>query len=687
LALAAPEPEEMFRPDRILIKPAEGAMLAGLVEFHAATGARVLDQFEWLEDIQVLELPAAADVVEWVRLYRGSGWVEFAEPDYFLQPASVPDDAHYLSGDLWHLHNTGQNGGTAGADIGALEAWQTLTDAGDIVVAVVDTGVRYTHEDLAANLWINPGEIAGNGLDDDGNGYADDIHGMNAATGSGDPVDLIGHGTQVAGLLGAVGNNALGVTGVAWRIQIMACRFFDDSGNGSVSDAVQAIDYARRNGAHLINMSVGSSNYSSTLERAISNCQSSDIIVVAAAGNDGLDRDVHPFYPASFSLDNIVSVAATTRNDHLASYSGYGATTVDLGAPGSDLYTTRRSSDTAYGANSGSSFAAPMVSGALALLKARNPSLGYGQLIQLLLNTVDPLTGLAGKCVTGGRLNLAAALAASPPPGYSIRAAAYDWIDPTSMPALSLGNSDVSPAQALPFAFRFYGVDYTELYVGANGLIGFENDNLSTSANTDLPDAGAPNNIICPFWDSLNPAAGGSVRIGTLGSAPHRQTVISWVNVPHAAQPPAHYTFQVILEEGSHRIRFQYHSVAPGRGPGDQGKSATVGLENASGTVAAKYSYNGSTLLADKTALMFAPPPTVPATTVLTLTRSGPPSDGYQLLLQGEPLAPHILEVSTNLVDWIAIWTNSTGTDGTLTYQDPDSRQAPTRHYRVRSQP
>jgi subtilisin family serine protease len=671
---AIPEPLGEYRLDRILVKPRTAADLAALSEVHAQVGARVLRQFEWLDDIQVVELPEPETVLEWIKHYEESGLVDFAEPDYLLTVAATPSDPYYSNGNLWHLHNTGQNGGTVDADIDGPEGWDTLNSASEIVVAVIDTGIRYTHEDLAANMWVNPGEIPGNGVDDDGNGYIDDVHGINAAANSGNPVDVAGHGTQVAGLLGAVGNNGLGVTGVAWRVRIMAARFFDDAGAGSVSDAVECIDYARRNGAHIINTSFGSPDYSSTFYNAIQSCRSAGIVLVAAAGNDGKDRESSPFYPASFDLDNIVAVAATTRNDALASYTGYGATSVDLGAPGSELYTTYHSSNTSYISNSGSSFAAPVVAGAIALMKERYPTYDYAELIQRLLTTVDPFPSLSGKCVTGGRLNLASALgpslaadfdaapvSGSPPlavtftdrsfgaitswswdfgdgnvsseqhpahiyswegtftvtltvwnsagqtsshsadiavvANYQITNTTYQWIDPSGMTALSLSNDDVSPVQSLPFTFRFYGFDYTQLYVGANGLIGFANQNLSTPVNTDLPDAATPNNILCPFWDDLNPGAGGSVRIGTAGSAPNRKLVIAWVDVPYAANPPANFTFQVVLEEGTHQIQFHYQNVASGRGPGDQGKSATVGLENASGTVAARYSYNGSTLL------------------------------------------------------------------------------------------
>jgi len=360
-----------FRPDRILIQPKADVPSGQLDAFHGTLGTQVLRNFPAYGNMQVLGLPAEMDVRTALQSYLASGFVDVAEPDFLLHTTLTPDDPYFLSGALWYLQNTGQSGGVVDADIDAPEAWDAPVSASNIVVAIVDTGVRYTHQDLATNMWRNPTEIPGNGLDDDGNGYVDDVHGINAAAGTGDPADLEGHGTTVAGAAGALGNNGLGTATACWSVRLMACRFYDDAGVGSASDAITCIDYARQEGAHIINASWVSTNYSSTLFSAIRNCQSAGIILVAGAGNDGLDNDGVPNYPASYDLDNIVAVAATTRTDALASYSNYGATSVDLGAPGSEIVTTSNAGDTTYATVYGTSYCAPMASSVLALVKAR----------------------------------------------------------------------------------------------------------------------------------------------------------------------------------------------------------------------------------------------------------------------------------------------------------------------------
>ncbi|HKX60771.1 MAG TPA: S8 family peptidase, partial [Verrucomicrobiae bacterium] len=313
-----------FRPDRILIKPRavdDPQERRTLGQFHAGNRVQVRREFRRLDGIQELQLPPGSDVPEMIHRYQQSGLVEFAEPDSRLILAETPNDPAYVSGMLWHLHNDGQNSGKIDADIDAPEGWDIANSASNVVVALLDSGVRYTHEDLATNMWINPGEISGNGLDDDANGFIDDVHGINAAANNGNPIDLIGHGTQVAGLIGGVGNNGLGTAGVAWRVRIMVCRFYDDAGTGFLSDAAQGIDYALAKGAQIINASFVTTSYSPVLYNAMNNCRNAGIIFVAAAGNDGVNTDVTPYYPAGFDFDNIVSVAATTRNDGLASFS------------------------------------------------------------------------------------------------------------------------------------------------------------------------------------------------------------------------------------------------------------------------------------------------------------------------------------------------------------------------------
>ena len=410
------QPIRSFRTDRILVKPKKQLDAARIASLHAANRAQVLRLFARIGNLQVVRLPADVNVQEAIAKYQESGLVEYAEPDYTLYACvTEPNDPYYLNGSLWGLKNAGQYGGTPDADIDAPEAWDTLHDATNVVVAVLDTGVRYTHEDLAGNMWRNPGEIAGNGVDDDRNGYVDDVYGINSITGSGNPNDDSGHGTHVAGTIGAIGNNAKGVVGVAWRLKIMACKLLDSSGEGNVSDAIECIEYACSQGAQIMNGSWNGKEFSQALKDAIIAARDNGAIVVASAGNSTSDNDSIPAYPACFDMDNIVSVAATDRNDSLASFSNYGLYSVDLAAPGVDVTSAWRTSDNAYRTMGGTSMAAPYVAGALALLRARFPGESYVRLIGRMLNSVDRLSALDYRCVTGGRLNLRNALTASFP--------------------------------------------------------------------------------------------------------------------------------------------------------------------------------------------------------------------------------------------------------------------------------
>jgi subtilisin family serine protease len=320
--------------------------------------------------------------------------------------ATVPNDTFYQNGFLWGLDNAGQLGGVPDADVDAPEAWDIARDANDVVVAVIDSGIRYTHSDLAENMWRNPGEVPGNGIDDDKNGFIDDIHGINTITGSGNPWDDNGHGTHVAGTIGAVGNNGIGVVGVAWRVKLMALKFLDRNGVGFTSSAVTCIDYALKKGVKILNNSWGGPNFSQALQDAISVARASGVIFVAAAGNDGINTDIFPHYPSAYLHDNIVSVAASNMFDELADFSNFGALSVDIAAPGDDILSTYYASNGSYLYASGTSMAAPFVSGALALLKARYPGDSYASLIDRVLSSADRSEPLAGSCATGGRLNL-----------------------------------------------------------------------------------------------------------------------------------------------------------------------------------------------------------------------------------------------------------------------------------------
>lgn len=354
-------------------------------------------------------LPNGVNVAQGIAYYGSQVYVRYAQPDYTVSLAKTPNDPSFSQ--QWGLNNTGQNSGTADADIDAPEAWNVSTGSGKTIVAVIDTGVDYTHPDLAANIWTNTREIAGNGIDDDHDGYVDDVHGWDFANNDNNPMDDNGHGTHVAGIIGAVGNNGIGVDGVNWRVQIMPLKFLDASGSGSLSNAIRALNYAVANGAAVANNSYSGGYFYQAFYDAIKNAQSHGVIFVAAAGNSGTNTDSSPAYPSGYNLDNVISVAATDRNDALASFSNYGPNTVDLAAPGVQIYSTLKGNS--YGSMSGTSMAAPFVTGAIALLRDVHPTWTYQQIINQLYSTVDPLSSLRGKVKTGGRLNIGKALGGS----------------------------------------------------------------------------------------------------------------------------------------------------------------------------------------------------------------------------------------------------------------------------------
>ncbi len=296
--------------------------------------------------------------------------------------------------------------------IDAQDAWNVTTGAtgaNRVVVAVIDTGVDYTHPDLAANIWTNTAEIAGNGADDDHDGFVNDVHGYNFVSNTGNPMDDNGHGTHVSGTIAAAGNNSLGVTGVNWSASIMALKFMDSTGSGYLSDAIRAINYATMErtqhsvNVRVINASWGGGGFSSAMQTAIQAANDAGILFVAAAGNSGTNNDVAAQYPANYTPPNVISVAASDQNDHLASFSCYGATTVDLAAPGVSIYSTVPNNRYAY--YSGTSMATPMVSGVAALAWAYKPNASVADIKNAILQGVDHISSLSGKVASGGRLD------------------------------------------------------------------------------------------------------------------------------------------------------------------------------------------------------------------------------------------------------------------------------------------
>jgi subtilisin family serine protease/Ca2+-binding RTX toxin-like protein len=332
--------------------------------------------------------------------------VEAVELNYQVSIQQTPSDPEF--NELWSLNNTGQTDGTLDADIDAPEAWDVQKGSKNVVVAVIDSGVDYKHQDLAANIWSNTRETAGDGIDNDSNGYKDDVRGYDFINNDNDPMDDNSHGSHVAGIIGAVGNNNIGVVGVSQNVSMMPLKVIGANGRGSTNAIAKAINYASQNGAKVINASFGGNASSKVMKDAIADANKKGVLFVAAAGNEGKNNDNNQNYPANYDLPNIIAVAATNDRDQLARFSNYGKTSVDLGAPGVDILSTIPGNQ--YGFQSGTSMASPQVAGAAALLLAENPNLSVTQLKDSLMKTTDPLTSLNGKTVSGGRLNIGKAL-------------------------------------------------------------------------------------------------------------------------------------------------------------------------------------------------------------------------------------------------------------------------------------
>lgn len=348
----------------------------------------------------------------------------YAEPDYIVSKAGVPNDARF--DELWGMHNTGQTGGVDDADIDAPEAWDISTGSRDVVVGVIDTGVDYNHPDLTANMWVNPGEIAGDGIDNDNNGFIDDVHGINAITNSGDPMDDNGHGTHVSGTIGATGNDGVGVAGVNHNVSIIGCKFLDGNGDGSTSDALTCIDYFvdLKNNHNVdvstLNNSWGGGGFSQALYDSITATSDANILFVAAAGNGGYDNDASPSYPSSYDHDSVLAVAGTNHTDAMYTSSQYGLTSVDIAAPARNVLSTVPGGG--YSSFTGTSMATPHVAGAAALVLSVNPELSAVELKELLMNSGDANPATEGKTVSGKRLNIHNALLdADPSPGFTLK--------------------------------------------------------------------------------------------------------------------------------------------------------------------------------------------------------------------------------------------------------------------------
>lgn len=411
--------------DQMIVKLLPGQTIDDLQRLNSAYGANIVkplgDSGAYLVGFHADDANSLDKKLD--QFNKASHTIAFAEPNHMVfATATTPNDPDF--GKLWGLNNIGQTSGKVDADVDATEAWDVTKGSATVKVGIIDTGVDYNHPDLAPNIWTNPGETgldanghdkATNGIDDDGDGYIDDVHGWNFAGDNNDPMDDFFHGTHVAGTIGAVGNNGKGVSGVCWNVSIVPIKFLDAYGSGTDSDAIDSIYYATKVGVRLTSNSWGGGGYSQAMKDAIDDAGSKGILFIAAAGNDGMNNDISPSYPASFTSGNIISVAATDDKDNLADFSNYGEASVDVGAPGVKIYSTLPTHVTDamdwygvpanYGYLDGTSMATPHVSGAAALLWSRSPTLSASQVRYRILTRSDKLNPFINSISSAGRLN------------------------------------------------------------------------------------------------------------------------------------------------------------------------------------------------------------------------------------------------------------------------------------------
>jgi subtilisin family serine protease len=672
-----------FKDGAIIVRFKDGITHNRSAALHTRHAAQVMREYRIPSNLQLVKVAPGMSAEAAVELYKQDPDVLYAELNYVYQladaPAAAPNDPRF--GDLWGMNNTGQLGGLADADINAAEAWEITTGSSSVIIGSIDTGFDYNHQDLVDNIFSNPGEIPGNGIDDDGDGYIDDVHGIDATTDSGNPMDVDGHGTHTTGTIAARGNNGTGVAGVNWSAKVVSCKAFNPS--ATLDDLLQCMDYflllktRAVNPVDIVatNNSWGGGPFAQSLLDAIEAHNQAGMLFIAAAGNAGSNNDLAPFYPATYEASNIISVLATNRFDQRASFSNFGALSVDVGAPGEDILSTLPGNT--YGLLSGTSMATPHVTGLVGLIKAQDPTRTARQIKNLILTGGVPSPSSAGLVLTGRRIRADGSLtcvnrtlanrvaptstsvitgvgtaiplaflsitcdsATTTPQAVTVAETGetISLVDSTGgglfqasftpttqgTSTLTFPNGDVvsisaignyDPARVVPFEFptiagtplpqlacddcattittpfpiRFASASpgLTSLSIGSNGVLSFTSQ-ITSFTNTALPSTTA-STIIAPFWDDLLPSAGGSIHFDVLGTAPARQLVIEYTNVPRfSSRIPV--TFQVVFFESSANIRFSYADVAA-----DNGSSATVGVQVTAG-VAQQFSFNTPSL-------------------------------------------------------------------------------------------
>lgn len=423
-ASAARVAEINYEPNEVLIKFKAGttderkneilAKLNGKVKEKILT--KLMQKFGDNDGLHLIQIPINA--IEAITNAKGLANIEYIEPNYVYTHNAVSNDPYFTNGSLWGMYGSAT---TPANQFGshAATAWANgKTGSNTVYIGIIDEGYMYAHEDLAANAGVNPGEIAGNGVDDDNNGLVDDVYGWDFANSDKTVFDGAGddHGTHVAGTIGGVGGNGIGVAGVCWNVKLLSAKFLGNRG-GTTANAIKAVDYFTdlkiRHGLNIVatNNSWGGGGFSQALQDAITRANNAGILFVAAAGNNSSNNDATANYPSNYNVANVIAVASITNTGGLSSFSNYGATQVDLGAPGSGIFSTIPVSSkgkilSGYASYNGTSMATPHVTGAVALYASINSGASAASIKNAILSTVTPTPSLSGKCVTGGRLNV-----------------------------------------------------------------------------------------------------------------------------------------------------------------------------------------------------------------------------------------------------------------------------------------